>query len=50
MARPRRAEYESAEFAARYQSGESLASLSDWLGVSVVAIFKAVHRRKLRRI
>ncbi|QDP48431.1 MAG: hypothetical protein Tp118SUR00d2C21406231_47 [Prokaryotic dsDNA virus sp.] len=50
MARPRRSEYDSAEFAARYQTGESLASLADWLGVSVVSVFKAVHRRNLRRI
>ena len=49
MPRPRRAEYDSEEFAARYRAGETLESLADWLNVSVTAVFKAAQKRRLQR-
>lgn len=45
MPRARRPEYESPEFARRYSEGETFQSLADWLGVSVVAVFRAARRR-----
>lgn len=47
MPRPRRAEYDSAEFERRYMSGETIASLAQWLGVTDAAVFKAARRRGL---
>ena len=45
MPRPRRHEYDSAEFSRRYHSDETLESLADWLGVGVTAIYKAARVR-----
>ena len=45
MARPSRPEYDSAEFRDRWMSGETLQSLSSWLGVSTVAVWSAANRR-----
>lgn len=47
MPRAKRDEYDSAEFRERYLSGETLASLNEWLGVSVTAVYLAAHRRGL---
>jgi len=47
MARPSRPEYDSAEFRDRWMAGETLKSLSSWLGVSTVAVWKAAERRGL---
>jgi len=49
MPRPRRPEYDSAEFAKRYHGGETLSSLAEWLGVSLVAVFRAAQRRGFSR-
>ncbi|WP_375553372.1 hypothetical protein [Roseovarius mucosus] len=46
MPAPRRSEYDSPEFAARLRAGETYQSLADWLGVSVVAVWRAAQRRK----
>ena len=45
MPRARRPEYDSAEFAARWNAGETLESLSAWLGVTNAAVWKAAMRR-----
>jgi len=47
MPRKRRPEYDSAEFRARWMAGETLESLSSWLGVHPSAIWKAANRRGL---
>lgn len=45
MARAKRPEYDSAEFARRWRSDETLESLAEWLGVCAVAIHRAAYRR-----
>jgi DNA-binding MurR/RpiR family transcriptional regulator len=43
----RRAKYNSEEFARRWHSDETLASMAAWLGVSVPAVYRAAMRRGL---
>jgi len=45
MPRARRPEYDSDEFKRRYLSGETLASMGAWLGVTPVAVFNAATKR-----
>jgi hypothetical protein len=44
---PSRAQYESEEFARRWHSDETLASMASWLGVSIPAVYRAAMRRGL---
>ena len=45
MPAPRRSVYDSEEFRRRYHSGETLASIAAWIGVTDAAVLKAASRR-----